>query len=223
MALKGRVLMSIYLDSGDPDDVRAARETGLIRGLTTNPTLLRRVTEDPLRHCSELLTKTDGLELFYQPTGAYGDPETEAWAAWRLDPDRITLKLMFTSSGVALARRLVDGGAQVALTAAQSPTAMVVAEAMGCTAVIPYVDRAWRDQRTETHLVRSLAELRRGNTRIIAASVKNPGQFVQAYRDGADAVTAPLDVLRTAAQDPAAAEAEQAFNAEYTGAPLHLP
>ncbi|MBO3741952.1 transaldolase family protein [Actinoplanes flavus] len=215
--------MSIYLDSADPEDVRAAWETGLIRGLTTNPTLLRRVTDDPLRHCSALLAKTDELELFYQPTGAYGDPESEAWAAWRLDPERITLKLMSTPSGVALARRLVDGGARVALTAAQNPSVMIVAETLGCTAVIPYVDRAWRDQRTETHLVRALAELRRGKTRIIAASVKNPGQFVQAYLDGADAVTAPLDVLRTVTQDPASAEAEEAFTAEYAGATLHLP
>ncbi|WBB78672.1 hypothetical protein O7606_21025 [Micromonospora sp. WMMD882] len=216
-------MASVYLDSGDPEDVRVALESGLVHGVTTNPTLLRRVTDDPLRHCSELLSKMDGLAVFYQPTGAYGDPEAEAWAAWRLDPARVTLKLMSTPAGVALARRLVDGGARVALTAAQSPTAMIVAEAIGCVAVIPYVDRAWRDPRTETHLVRSLAELRRGDTRIIAASVKNPGQFVQAYRDGADAVTAPLDVLRTVLQDPAAREAEDAFGAEYAGTVLPLP
>jgi transaldolase len=216
-------MMSIYLDSGDPESVREASESGLIRGVTTNPTLLRRVTDDPLRHCAELLAKNEQLELFYQPTGAYPELAAEAWAAWRLDPHRITLKLMSTATGIALARRLVDGGVRVALTAAQSPTVMILAEAIGCVAVIPYVDRAWRDQRTETQLVRSLAELRRGSTRIIAASVKNPGQFAQAYLDGADAVTAPLDVLRTLAEHPAAREAEDDFTAEFSDVVLPLP
>ncbi|MCO1614288.1 hypothetical protein M8C11_06150 [Micromonospora sp. CPM1] len=216
-------MTSIYLDSGDSEQIRSAAEEGLIRGFTTNPTLLRQVTDDPLRHCCELLGKYDRLEVFYQPTGAYGDLEAESWAAWRLDPQRMTLKLMSTPSGIALARRLADGGARVALTAAQSPTVMIVAEAIGCEAVIPYVDRAWRDQRTESHLVRSLAQVRHGATRIIAASVKNAGQFVQAYRDGADAVTAPLDVLRAVTADAAAIEAEQAFTAEYAEAALPLP
>ncbi|MFY1668670.1 transaldolase family protein [Plantactinospora sp. WMMB334] len=191
--------------------------------MTTNPTLMRRCAEDPLRHCSDLLAKSGELEFFYQPCGAYGEIEAEAWAAWRLDPERVTLKLMFTPAGIALARRLCDAGVRVALTAAQSPHAMVVAESIGCAAVIPYLDRAWRDPRTETHLVRALGALRRGDTQIVAASVKNVGQFTQAYLDGADAVSAPLEVLHGVLRDPAADEAEQTFTAEYAGTALRLP
>jgi transaldolase len=213
----------IYLDSADEEDVRTATESGLIRGVTTNPALMRRCTDDPLQHCSDLLAKTAGLAFFYQPSGAYGEAEAEAWAAWRLDPDRVTVKLMFTPAGVALARRLCDGGVRVALTAAQSPQAMIVAESIGCAAVIPYVDRAWRDPRTETHLVRALSALRRGTTRIIAASVKNPGQFTQAYLDGADAVSATPDVLHAVLRDAAAEEADQAFDAQYAGSALPIP
>jgi transaldolase len=108
-------------------------------------------------------------------------------------------------------------GIRVSITAAQMPTAMIIAEATGCEAVIPYVDRAWRDERTENHLVKALARVRRGDTRIIAASVKNIGQFVEAFADGADGVSAPLAVLESLLSHPAALEAERAFLEEYRG------
>ena len=60
----------IYLDSANQDDVRTAKEAGLIRGVTTNPALMRKFTDDPLRHCSDLLAKIDQLEFYYQPSGS---------------------------------------------------------------------------------------------------------------------------------------------------------
>ncbi|HEY7104333.1 MAG TPA: transaldolase family protein [Mycobacteriales bacterium] len=207
--------MAIYLDSADPDDLVTATEMGFVTGVTTNPSLMHAATEDPLKHAAQLLAAADLVEFFYQPTGAYGSPLDEALAARDLDPQRVVLKLMATPAGVRLAGTLVARGARVALTAAQTPVTMAVAEAAGCVAVIPYVDRAWRDGRTESHLVRALAELRRSGTRIVAASVKNVGQLTQAFVDGADAVSAPLDVLEQVLDHPAGVEAEQAFAAEY--------
>lgn len=206
--------MAIYLDSADPDDVAAAAGMGFVSGVTTNPSLLRRVTEDPLKHAGQLLDVGLG-EFFYQPTGAYGPVLDEALTAWELDRGRVVVKLPATPAGLAVAAPLVRRGVRVALTAAQTPVAMAVAEAAGCMAVIPYVDRGWRDARTESHLVRALAEVRRGDTRIVAASVKHVGQLTQAFVDGADTVSAPLEVLRQVLDHPAAAEAERAFAQEY--------
>lgn len=207
--------MAIYLDSADPDDLATAAEMGFVTGVTTNPTLMHAATEDPLKHAAQLLAAAELVEFFYQPTGAYGSALEEALAARDLDPERVVLKLMATPAGLRLAGILVAKGARVALTAAQTPVTMAVAEAAGCVAVIPYVDRAWRDARTESHLVRALAGVRRADTRIVAASIKNVGQLTQAFVDGADTVSAPLDVLRQVLDHPAPGEAEQAFAAEF--------
>jgi transaldolase len=208
--------MAVYLDSADADDLATAAGMGFVGGVTTNPSLLHAVTEDPLKHAAQLLAATDLREFFYQPTGAYGSLLDEGLAAWDLDPERVVLKLMATPAGVSMAAPLVGRGVRVALTAAQTPVTMAVAEAAGCVAVVPYVDRAWRDARTESHLVRALAELRRRpETRVVAASIKNVGQLTQAFVDGADTVSAPLEVLRQVLDHPAAAEAEQAFAQEY--------
>jgi transaldolase len=217
-------MVAIYLDSADPDDLAKAAEMGFVTGVTTNPSLMHAVTEDPLKQASQLLAAAELVEFFYQPTGAYGSAEEEALAARDLDPGRVVLKLMATPAGVRLAGTLVARGARVALTAAQTPVTMAVAEATGCVAVIPYVDRAWRDGRTDSHLVRALAGVRRAGTRIVAASIKNVGQLTQAFVDGADTVSAPLDVLQQVLDHPAALEAEEAFAAEYgTGAELADP
>ncbi|MFI6292809.1 transaldolase family protein [Nonomuraea sp. NPDC050790] len=207
--------MNIYLDSARKEDAEAAVRLGFVGGMTTNPTLMRKVTDDPLQHAKELLAATDFAEFYYQPSGRYASALEEAETAWSLDPDRVVLKIPATPGGATLARHLRDRNVPVALTAAQSPSTMAVAEALGCLAVIPYLDRAWRDQRTPSDLVARLAATRRKNTRIVAASVKHAGQFAAAFAEGADAVTAPLAVLEELLAHPAALEAERAFAAEY--------
>jgi transaldolase len=207
--------MKVYLDSASRDDVLAAAQLGFVHGVTTNPTLMRVVTKDPLRHAAELLASTKMEDFYYQPCGAYSSLLDEAETAWSLDPDRVIVKVPTTPAGIPVAKSLTDRNIRVALTAAQAASAMVTAEAVGCFAVIPYIDRACRDLRVDSDLVAALARLRTGAVQIVAASVKNVGQFTQAFADGADAVTAPLAVLEQVLSHPASLEAELAFAQEY--------
>lgn len=209
--------MSLLLDSANLADVARAAGLGFVTGVTTNPTLMRRETDDPLAHLGDLLDTVATVPVYYQPSGAYGDLRAEAEKAWALDAGRVVLKLPATPDGAALAGALVPHGVPVALTAAQSPQAMIVAESIGCTAVIPYVDRALRDPCVESHLIEALRRVRRGSTGIVAASVKSAGQLLHAVHDGADAVTAPLAVLEELLGHPASRTAEEAFLAEYAG------
>ena len=208
--------MTIYVDSADLDDAKSAADLGFVAGITTNPTLMRAVTTEPLRHLERLLSSVDFAEVFYQPCGAYGSLADEAMTAWSLAPDRVFVKLPATPAGVRAAVDVLANDVPVSLTAAQTPNAMIVARAIGAGSVIPYVDRALRDQRTDDALVAALASVRGDSgVRIVAASVKNLGQFTSAYRDGADAVTAPLSLLGELLRHPAGLDAESAFAAEY--------
>ena len=207
--------MALLVDSADLRDAARAAELGFVQGVTTNPTLMRKITDDPLRHLGALLAAVELPHIYYQPCGQYGSALLEAEKAWAQDEERVVLKVPATPTGAALAGTLVRRGAAVSLTAAQSPQAMIVAESIGCASVIPYVDRAQRDLRTDSHLVQALATARRGSTAIVAASVKSPGQLLQAWSDGADSVTAPMDVLEGLLAHPASLEAEYAFAAEY--------
>lgn len=207
--------MTVYVDSANTDDIIEARRLGYVSGVTTNPTLMRKVTKDPLGHLRDILTLADTWDFYYQPCGAYSSLLAEAEEAWSLDPERVIIKVPATKDGAVLASALTDRGLRVALTAAQYPGAMLAAAAIGCHGVIPYVDRAYRDFRVDPEIVSALARLKRGNTRIIAASIKNVSQFVRAFADGADAVTAPVSVLDEVLSHPAALDAETAFLREY--------
>lgn len=207
--------MRIYLDSADRDDIIAAKSLGFVSGVTTNPTLMRRVTKDPLMQAQELLAHIESWDFYYQPCGAYSSMLQEARQAWSANPEQVIIKVPATKAGAVLAKILTDLEIRVALTAAQTPNAMIAAAAIGCEAVIPYVDRAWRDPRVDSEIVAALAKLRSGSVQIVAASVKNVGQFTRAFSDGADAVAAPIAVLEEILSHPAALEAEAAFADEY--------
>ncbi|MFB7635395.1 transaldolase family protein [Streptomyces sp. NPDC056149] len=212
--------MSILLiDSADPADVKEAVASGLVTSVTTNPKLMRAVTDKPLEHLATLLALVPG-EVCYQPTGAYGDDlVAEARRAVDLDPERVAIKAMATASGTALAHAVRQRGARVALTAAQAPRAMITALALGCNAVIPYHDRGLKDPQVSDPLVAGLVAVRgsRPAPLVVAASVKTPEQVAEVLRQGADGVTVPLAVLRDLVSHPSSVTAEEDFLAQYRG------
>ncbi len=203
--------MTFLLDSADIDDVKRASDLGYVTGLTTNPTLMRASTDRPLDHLARILQATNLPAVYYQPTGIYGSQYEESLAARDLDAKRVVIKLSPTSAGVTIARRLSAANIPTALTAAQSPSAMLLAETIGCCCVIPYVDRGNRDARVGDNLVRRLATVRRGKTLILAASVKSVAQVAQAFLEGADAVTTSLSVLAELTAFPPSVEADETF------------
>ncbi len=209
--------MAILLDSASLDDAAAAAALGFVRGITTNPALMARETKQPLAHLEQLLQVVAEGPVCYQPTrpGA-ADMEREAREALALDPARVVAKLPATLEAVSLAARLHDEGYRCALTAVYAPAQALLAHEAGCAWVIPYVDRAARH--SAGHVVEELAAVleRLGSeTRVLAASLKTPVQVTDAVLDGADDITAPLDVIRALPAHPLTESAVREFAAHW--------
>lgn len=207
----------LLVDSADEHDVAQAVELGLARGATTNPKLMRAVTDRPLEQLAVLL-ELPLVQVYYQPTGAYGpDLAAEAERAHALAPGRVVVKAMATPAGTALAMTLYRRGIPVALTGVQSAQAMAAAIALGCHAVIPYHDRGLKDPAVSDTLIADLVAVRgqRPGPAVIAASIKTGGQLVDALVLGADSVSAPAHVLRSLTAHPSSLAAEREFTAQY--------
>jgi transaldolase len=209
--------MTILLDSASLDDAAAASALGFVRGITTNPALMAGETKQPLAHLEQLLQVFAEGPVCYQPTrtGA-ADMEREAREALALDPSRVVAKLPATLEAISLAARLHDEGYRCALTAVYSPAQALLAHEAGCAWIIPYVDRAARH--SAGHVVEELgAVLERlgSETRILAASLKTAAQVTDAVLDGADDVTAPLDVIRALPAHPLTESAVREFAAHW--------
>jgi transaldolase len=214
--------MTILLDSASVDDAVAAAGLGFVRGITTNPALMARETEEPLAHLERLLAAFPEGPVCYQPTrSSFEQMQDEARAAASLAPDRVVAKLPATLDAVGLAGILTGEGIRCALTAVYSPAQALLAHEAGCVWIIPYVDRAARHSDGGMAVVDSLAAILarlQSSTRILAASLKSAPQVVEAILHGAHDITAPLEVLRGLPAHPLTEAAVREFAAAWTEA-----
>ena len=211
--------MAILIDSASVDDAAAAAELGFVHGITTNPALMARETNEPLAHLERLLAAFPRGPVCYQPTRtSYAEMDEEARAAAALAPERVVAKLPATLEAITLAAALTDDGIRCALTAVYSPAQALLAHETGCIWIIPYVDRAARHSDGGLAVVDSLAAMLarlKSSTRVLAASLKSAPQVVDAILHGSHDVTAPLDVLRGLPAHPLTESAVREFAAAW--------
>lgn len=229
----------LLIDSANAGEVAQAFHAGLVTGATMNPLLIAaEAPAPPLDVLRAVLDACDGA-VFYQPTAPDpADAEREAEMALGLAASRLVVKLAAAPPYVALARRLVNRGAAVALTAVYSPAQALVGVSLGCQWVIPYVDRAGRLMPNDPPVVSALsATLRSGGSaprdnsqrgggwpRILAASIKSSEQAVEAAAQGAHSLTMPLTVLWELIDHPLSNAAVEEFaRAVSRSAPGQLP
>ncbi len=206
----------IMLDSASLEDVRTAQDYPYVSGVTTNPSLVAEVSDDPLAHLSRLLAMSD-LPIFYQPSHTESsEASNEVDAAIRLDLERVIPKVPPTREYLPLLGRLRGEATPFAITAVYTSAQALIAHELGAGWVIPYVDRARRLLPGGEHLVASLRSVldRLGSsTRILAASLKSSDQVSSAFLAGADAVTVPLSVVTSLFEHPLTRSAVDEFAA----------
>jgi transaldolase len=204
----------LMLDSASLRDVEQISALGLVSGITTNPTLLRKEGKPPLEQLRNLLSVSE-VPIFFQPT----DPATQAARvqlerARDLDPGRVRAKLPLSDAYLPLVREASDDVSPFAVTAVYSLGQAITASQYGAGWIIPYVDRALRLLEEGHGLVarlRALLDRMQSPTRILAASVKSPEQAVSSLLDGADLLTLPASVLSALHRHPLTDAAVEEF------------
>lgn len=209
-----------FLDAAAADDVAEAASSGIVSGVTTNPSILRACAPDtdPVDTLLEIFTLFPAGPIFYQVHAR----DAKAGSALvedlleRVDqPERVVFKLPAQLEWFAFGADLVKRDLQVAFTAVYQPGQYLAAARVGATHVIPYVDRARRLRPDAGNVVEQLARHRRsGGPAILAASIKSAAQALDALEQGADAITAPWSVLRDLLHDELTDSAVAQFRAD---------
>ena len=197
--------MTLFLDSALTDDARRASALGFVNGITTNPTLMAKAqhpAEDVIRELCDLISGT----VFYQLTApTVAEREAEAHRMANLIPNRIGLKIPCTTENLALAARLVKEGHTVGITAIFSTAQVYLAAEAGVRFVLPYVNRSTRllgDGLALVRQMRAVIDSTQSPLKILAASVKSPGEAVDTVLAGAHHLTLPLSVIEAMGQHP---------------------
>ena len=213
--------LRLLLDSADPSAWAEWLPTGLFRGITTNPTLLRRAAQpcrlDQLEALTAQALALGVQELHLQAWGA--DLLACGRALVQLAPGRIWVKLPITRAGAAAARCLIAEGCPITFTACYEPAQVLLAAALGADYIAPYLGRIsdlGRDGHAELtrmqRIVDTVAPSGQASSqlRLLVASLRSADDLARLAAEGLDTFTiSPAIAAELFAVEPTLAAAAQ--------------
>lgn len=187
--------MRIFLDTADFEEIKAADKTGLIDGVTTNPTLIKKSGRDPLDVYQDI--KELGItDISMEVTGDLNQMIEDGNRLNEMFSDVITIKVPMTVEGLQACKYFSEDNIRTNVTLVFNAAQAVLAAKAGATYVSPFVGRIDDQGYAGTEVVRSCVDLlRRTNTQILAASIRSTQRVVRCFYSGADVVTMPPGVF----------------------------
>ena len=189
--------MKIFLDTADTQIIREYFETGLIDGVTTNPSLIMKSGRDPEEVYQEL--KDIGVQDISMEV--MGDAQTMLSEGVRLS-DKFgsvaTIKLPCTREGLLVCKELTKQKIRTNVTLIFCAAQAVLAAKAGATYVSPFVGRLDDQSVAGLEVVRSISELYRIHgckTQVLAASIRSVQRAIRSWYNGAEICTMPPKVF----------------------------
>ena len=190
--------MKIFLDTGDTDVVRKHFKTGLIDGLTTNPTLIRKSGRKHEEVYAEL--KDIGIQdISMEVMGNKDNMVSEGKRLHKKFGKCATIKVPCTYEGLQACAHLSVEGIKVNVTLIFSQAQAILAAKAGAKYVSPFVGRVDDNSFGGLCLVKDIAKVYREHmvtkTEVLAASLRGVRDVGRAFEYGADIVTMPPAVF----------------------------
>jgi len=187
--------MKIFLDTADFDAIATRYSTGLIDGVTTNPTLIKKSGRDPVEVIKEISEAFPKMESISAEVVADNAADMIAQAKAFEDMENVTIKVPCTIDGLLACRDLsLIYDKTVNVTLIFSPAQAILASKAGATYVSPFVGRVDDNSFNGVGLVRDIAQIYREHmvrTQTLAASIRSVNQVAECFAVGAEVVTMP--------------------------------
>ena len=197
--------MKFFVDTADVAEIRDLAATGLLDGVTTNPSLVAKTGRDffeVLREICEIVPGPVSAEVtaLDHPTMV-----TEGRRLAKL-ADNIVVKAPLTPDGLKACRELTQDGIRVNVTLCFSPAQALLAAKAGAAFVSPFVGRLDDIAEDGLGLIAEIMEIYDAypeiTTEVLVASVRHPIHVVEAAKMGAHVATVPPAVLRAMFKHP---------------------
>lgn len=208
--------MKFFIDTANLDEIRKARELGLIDGVTTNPTLLSRESGDWRELAAAICREVEGpvsLEVFSEDTEGMLEEARELVA---YGPNAV-IKCPCTENGLRACRKLSENGVNVNMTLVFSPLQALLAAKAGAAYVSPFVGRLDAVGHSGMELVRQIITIFDNygfDTEVLVASIRSPAHVLESALLGADVATIPYKVLVDLLKHPLTDKGLQTFAAD---------
>ncbi len=209
--------MKFFLDTADINDIREMNATGLLDGVTTNPSLIKKSGRDFFEVIAEIAAEVDGPVS--AETTAH-DHETMLLEGFKCAKiaDNIAVKVPLTVDGLKTCKALRAEGIMVNVTLCFSANQALLAAKAGATFVSPFVGRHDDCGFNGMDLIedmRLIFDNYAFDTQILVASVRHPVHVLESARIGADVVTMPASAMRALFNHPLTDKGLEGFDKDW--------
>jgi len=186
--------MKLFIDSADVKEIYSCLKTGMISGVTTNPTLIKKSGRHPDDVYRELMQmRVDDISM--EVVGTADDMITEASRLVDQFGDQVsTIKLPCTPEGLQVCKILSADGIRCNVTLIFSAAQAILAAKAGAAYASVFVGRCDDNSVAGLEVVRSVAEVygRHGvKTKVLSASIRDVYKVTRSFYNGASIVTIP--------------------------------
>lgn len=210
--------MRFFIDTADIEEIRDLAATGLVDGVTTNPSLVAKSGRDffeVLKEICDIVPGPVSAEVAATKTEAML-AEARALAAVA---DNIVIKVPLTPDGLKACRRLSDAGTPVNVTLCFSAAQALLAAKAGARYISPFIGRLDDIGVDGLALIADIVQIYDAypniSTEVLVASVRNTTHVVEAAKLGAQVATIPPAVLRAMYKHPLTDKGLEAFLADW--------
>ena len=190
--------MKIFLDTADIDEISKAHETGMIEGITTNPTIIKKSGRNPVEVIKDLSTRFNYFESISAEVVADTAEEMVDQASTFSGLRNVTIKVPCTVEGLKACTALAATGYKVNVTLIFSASQAILARRAGAAYVSPFVGRMNDNSFSGVALVQTIASLydtHFSTTQVLAASIRDVHQVGRCFAAGANICTIPPKVF----------------------------
>ena len=191
--------MKLFLDSAIIKDIDKRLDAGVISGVTTNPTLIKKSGREPDDVYADLIQDLGVQDVSIEVDGKYADKLIENGIQYgKLWIDQATIKLPCTPEGIKACKMLNFMGIRTNMTLVFSVSQAILCALAGATYVSPFVGRLDDNGHDGIGLIREIAKVfchNRSDTKILAASIRDAATVGKAFQAGAHICTIPPKVF----------------------------
>jgi len=209
------LLMKFFIDSANVQEISELASTGLVDGVTTNPSLIAK-TQRPLQAVLGEICDLIKGPVSAEVTATETDGMLQEGRYLSKIAQNIVVKVPLTWDGLKACRVLRQEDTKVNVTLCFSAAQALLAAKVGATYISPFVGRLDDIGQSGMDLIKVITEIFRQynesiNSQVLVASVRSPLHVAEAARLGADVVTIPGGVLKQMVQHPLTDKGLDAF------------
>jgi transaldolase len=206
--------MKFFVDTADVKEIAELASTGLLDGVTTNPSLIAKSGRNFIEVITEICGLTDG-PVSAEVTALDAEGMIREGEKLAAIADNVAIKVPLTWDGLKACRYFADQGVEVNVTLCFSAAQALLAAKAGAAYVSPFVGRLDDIGQDGLLLIQDIVTIY-GNytdleTEVLVASVRNPIHLIESAKMGAHVATIPPSVMKQLVQHPLTDKGLEAF------------